>query len=200
MEKYIEQSDQWLSYEELQSLRIEGDKCNLRAIAPSDALSIYWNANNPAIYKKWLTWHKDEYTPQDAAYFVDYVDGQHQKNHKRVLWVEVDGKIIGIVSVTKNEFPYHKTAYYGSRIGVNHQWNGYATAAMKLLDENVKRLFPDLIRVEARIFENNQIMPKLLKHIWLELEATLKNRIVYQWNVMNEQIFSKGIAENENNM
>ncbi len=194
MREYIEPTESPLSYEELQTFFVQGEKCNIRAITIQDAPSIYENANDPSIYKKRLTRQKDgEYTEQDAYYFVDYVNDEHKKNHKRVFGIEVDGKVVWVVSITKNDSPYDKTVYMGAWIGTKYRGKWYPVEALRLLQNNAKKLFPGLIRLEARLFETNTALPHILEQLWFVLEAKLENRIVYNGNIMDEVIRRKSI-------
>lgn len=194
MREYIQPTTSPLSYEQLQTFFVQGETCNIRAITTEDAPSIYENANDPTIYKKRLTRQKDgEYTEQDAYYFVDYVNEEHKKNHKRVFGIEVDGKVVGVVSITRNEFPYDKTVYMGVWIGKNYRGKNYPVEALRLLVDNAKKLFPDLIRLESRIFETNKAIPHILEQLQFTLEAKLHNRIVYNGNIMDEAIWSKEV-------
>ena len=178
-------------YDELKDFVIEWKVCRLRSITPTDAHDIYLWASNPAIYKKRLTWKKEWYDEQDAGYFVDYIDSEHQKMQKRVLGIEYNWHIVWVVSLTKNEFPYDCTAYLGVWVNPAFQGKGIAKESVSLIVDNAKKLFPDLIRIEARLFESNDIIPYILEKLDFVKEAKLHNRIVYNGRIMDEIIYAK---------
>jgi malate dehydrogenase (quinone) len=181
-----------LSYEQLSSLELQGKNCKLRAVTQEDAESIFNNANDPSIYGKRLTRQKKgSYELEDAQQFVDYTMQEHQKNHKRILGIEVDGEIVGMMSLTRNEFPYDHTAYTGTWVGTAHRGKWLAQEAMQLMCDNARLIFPDLIRLEARIFEGNEVVPHILEKVGFHKEATLQNRIVHQGLIKDEFIYTK---------
>ncbi len=171
---------------------MQGKNCKLRAVTQADAESIFNNANDPSIYGKRLTWQKSgSYELADAQQFVDYTMQEHQKNHKRILGIEVDGEIVGMMSLTRNEFPYDHTAYTGTWVGTAHRGKWLALEAMQLMCDNARLIFPDLIRLEARIFEGNHVVPHILEKVGFHQEASLQNRIVHQGLIKNEYIWTK---------
>lgn len=178
-------------YDELKDFQIIWKTCTLRSITPNDAHDIFLWASNPSIYKKRLTWKKEWYDEQDAAYFIDYVDSEHQKVQKRVLWIEVDGHIGWVVSLTKNEFPYDRTAFLWVWLNPTYQGRWVAKEAVLLITDNAKKLFPDLIRIEARLFETNEVIPHILEKLNFIKEAKLHNRIEYNGKIMDEIIYAK---------
>ena len=184
-------------YDELKDFQIIWKTCTLRSINPNDAHDIYLWASNPAIYKKRLTWKKEWYDEQDAAYFIDYVDSEHQKVQKRVLWIDVEWHIAGIVSLTKNEFPYDCTAFLWVWLNPTYQGRGIAKEAVLLMTDNAKVIFPDLIRIEARLFETNEVIPHILEKLDFVKEAKLHNRIKYNDKVMDEIIYAKYLEKPE---
>ncbi len=182
---------QAMLYDELKDFTIEWKHCRLRSVTPQDAHDLYLWASNPLIYKKRLTRKKEWYDEQDAMYFVDYVDAEHQKSQKRVLWIEYDGHIVWVVSLTKNEFPYDFTAYLWIWVNPAYHGKGIAKEAVSLMVDNAKQLFPDLIRIEARLFETNEVIPHILEKLEFVKEAKLHNRIKYNNQVMDEIIYAK---------
>lgn len=62
---------------------------------------------------------------------------------------------------------------------------------MQLMCDNARLIFPDLIRLEARIFEGNHVVPHILEKVGFHQEASLQNRIVHQGLIKNEYIWTK---------
>jgi len=62
-----------------------------------------------------------------------------------------------------------------------------------MLEENATKLFPNLIRLESRIFETNKAVPHILEQLGFVLEAKLSSRIVYNNNIMDELIYFKKV-------
>lgn len=182
---------QAMLYEQLKDLVIEWHQCRLRSIQASDIHDIYLGASHPEVYQKRLTRKKEWYDIQDAACFIDYVDSEHQKAQKRILWIEFKGKIVGIVSLTKNEFPYDVSAFLWVWVNPEFQGKWLAKEALSLLVDNALQLFPNLIRIEARLFASNVAIPNILDKLWFIKEAKLHNRILYKWQIMDEIMYAK---------
>ena len=188
---YLEQNEVGLSFEEICDLVLEGSVCKLRAVTPDDAPSIYENANDPTVYKKRLTWAKEWYDLEDAQCFVDYAISEHQKPEKRMLGIEVNSEIVWVTSITRNRYPYNKTAYVSIWIGKKARGTGAAKDALQLICDNALRLFPDLIRLEAKIFESNKALPHILEEIGFVLEGKHEKMILYQQQILDELVYKK---------
>lgn len=188
---HLEQNEVGLLFEELCDLVLEWSRCKLRVVTPNDAQAIHENANDATVYKKRLTWAKEGYDLDDAYQFVDYATGEHQKPEKRMLGIEVDGKIIWVTSITRNRYPYNKTAYVSIWVGKSARGTGAAKEAMQLICDNALRLFPDLIRLEAKIFESNKALPKILEQIGFLFEAKHEAAIFYQQQILDELVYKK---------
>ena len=165
--------------------------CTIRLLNPSDSIAIYEAASNPQIYKKRLQWNKDWYTQQDAVEFVQTALKDYESNKKRIFWIDVWWKIVGIISVTRLDRPSEHTALVGARIAVEYQGKWIYKESRKMLTENIKKVFPDITRLESRVFESNKIIPHILMNLWYTKEATLKKRVSYDWVIMDEIIYAK---------
>ncbi len=188
---HLEENEIGLAYQELCNLVLEGNTCKLRAVTPDDAQSIHENANDPSVYEKRLSWKKQWYDLDDAQRFVDYANQEHQKAEKRMLGIEVDGKIVWVTSITRNKYPYNKTAYVSIRLWQSARGKWVAREAMQLISDNALSLFPDLIRLEAKIFETNKALPKILEQIGFLFEGRHEAPILYKWQILDELVYKK---------
>lgn len=180
-----------MNHTELKHFQLNWEKCKIRILAPSDAMDIYNAASDPKIYRTRLKWKKDSYDIDDAQVFIKEAEEFYKWNQKRIFGIEYNGKIVWVTSITKYPFPSENTALFWAWIWVEYQGKGIYKEARTLITNHVKDIFPEITRLEARLFESNKIIPHVLEQLWYVKEATLKNRINFRWKIMDEIIYAK---------
>lgn len=163
---------------------IKGKRINLRSLRLSDAEDIvnYCNHKDMARYTENIPY---PYKKKNAIEFIKQSQSGVRKKTGYELGIELNGKIIGSMSLLKLD-PIK--AEIGYALGKKYWGKGYATEAGKLIIKyGFKKL--KLKRIWARVAEPNIASQRLLKKVGFKHEGVLRKNMYKYGKYMNEVRF-----------
>jgi len=157
----------------------------LRPWQREDAQQLAAIANNRNIWNYIRDSFPSPYTVLDAIQWIEKEKGANPVASFAVLY---DGQIAGSMGIIRDEDVYRTTAEIGYFIGERFWKKGIATEALGQLVKHIQA-HSDIIRIVARVFENNEASMKTLRKNGFYLEsierkAAIKNKVivdVYVW-------------------
>lgn len=156
----------------------------LRRWEKPDAAAAAHNANNPnlgaTLSDRWTT----PYTLEQAHAFVDAMLGVDEKqNYQRVILV--GGEVAGSVGIMRLTDIHRLTAEVGYWIGEPYWGRGIMTRALAMAIEEVRQLFPDVIRLQAETFSSNPGSSRVLEKNGFVREGILRSKVIKAGKIMD---------------
>lgn len=163
------------------------DEIKLRVVTKNDKISLVKYANNKKIAYNLRNVFPHPYSEEDAD---DFIKSANENNpEKLILAIDLNGELIGCLGAFQQEDIYSKNAEIGYWLAEPFWGQGYISTALKkfipMVFENM-----DIIRIYAEPFENNIGSKKALVKAGFKLEATLKNNIFKNGEVLSSCIYS----------
>lgn len=159
----------------------------LRPWQMTDAVPLVEIANNPRIYQ----WLRDAfpvpYTHQDAVNWILHAGKHHPPESFAVVR---NGVLAGSIGFVPGTDVYKKTCEIGYFIGEPFWGLGIATTAVRLLTEHICSL-QLYVRLQAKVFSNNEASFRVLEKNGFQHEATLKNSVFKNNQILDEQVWAK---------
>lgn len=158
----------------------------LRPITHGDleAMYDYSSSENVARY---VTWQAHT-SLEDTKAFIALIFNGYQQG-KLMLWgIEYAGKIIGTIDfVTINDT--HKYAEIGYVLSEDFWNKGFTTeATKKLIDFGFNKL--DLVRIQARCFEENIGSQKVMEKSGMQFEGLLRKSMFVKGQYQNVKMYA----------
>ncbi|MBV6652495.1 MAG: GNAT family N-acetyltransferase [Mameliella sp.] len=162
-------------------LVITGDTIRLRRLQEKDAKGLARYANNPKIAANLMDRFPEPYTEAKAKAFIVYAQDAETES---VFGIELNGEVIGVISLLFKPDIYAVSAELGYWIGEPYWGKGIIKEALRLI---VKHAFKDLkhSRVFANVFHTNAASQKALEKTGFVLEG-----------VAHKAAFKKGVLLN----
>ena len=160
-------------------------KAILRPWTLDDADSLCKHANNIKIARFLRNGFPHPYTLKDAISWLKSVN----ENPNLLLAISIEDEAIGGIGLIFKDDIYHKNAEIGYWLSEDFWNQGITTEAIITLS---KYAFSNLeiIRIYAGIFETNKASAKVLLKAGFVHEATLKNALIKNGQILNEHIYS----------
>jgi [ribosomal protein S5]-alanine N-acetyltransferase len=158
--------------EQKQEFRLEiGNSFYISDICAEDESSLVEYLNNREIYDHTLM-IPFPYTLQHARDFISIICAQKQDG-KSINWAirEPSGKLIGGIGI--QPFESHKTSI-GYWLGKPFRNQGIMTRAVIAVTDYVFKEYPQIMRIEAHVFEFNLSSPKVLLKAGYQFEGLLR--------------------------
>ncbi|QHJ11005.1 Ribosomal-protein-serine acetyltransferase [Paraglaciecola mesophila] len=127
------------------------------------------------------------YSEDDAIWWID-----HGSKNGIIRAIEVDGECVGCVGAEPGQFEYTYSAEVGYWLA-EHTWSrGYASKALSLLIDEVKRT-SEIVRLHANVFEGNQASCKVLEKCGFTAEGYLKRAVYKGGSFYDTHLYAKVI-------
>lgn len=163
----------------------------LRPWQMTDAAALVEIANNPHVYK----WLRDAfptpYTYQDAVNWILHAGKHHPPQSFAVV---KNGVLVGSIGLVPGTDIYRKSCEIGYFIGEPFWGAGIATEAVKLISQHIGSL-NQFNRIQAKIFTSNVSSARVLEKNGFILEATHRNAVYKNNQIIDEQVWVKLINE-----
>ncbi len=160
-------------------------QAKLRPWQINDAESLAKFANNKNISDNLRDSFPYPHTIHDARTWLEFA----VNNKDLLLAIEVNSEAVGGIGLIYKTDVYRKTAEIGYWLAEPFWGQGIMTEAIKKIVEysfnNSK-----IIRIYARIFENNKTSARVLTKAGFKLEAVHKNSVIKNGLIMNELIYA----------
>ncbi|MCM3493460.1 GNAT family N-acetyltransferase [Paenibacillus lactis] len=173
-------------YENLPEL--ETERLRLRRISMRDAEDMYAYASNDEV-AQYVTWETHR-SIEDSKRFIQYILAQYAKHDIAPWGIELkeNGRLIGTVDFVWWR-PEHQSAEIGYVLAREYWGRGIMTeAASALLKLGFGEM--DLIRVQARCFEDNIGSQRVMEKIGMRYEGTLRKAMKVKDRHWNLKVFS----------
>ena len=132
-------------------------------------------ANHPQIAQNLRNVFPYPYTIEDAAWFINDCI-QKEGTDQLLRAIEVDGTIVGSISVAKKDDVYEKSAELGYWLTKDYWGQGITTQAVKMICKEAFDRF-DIIRIFAEPFDDNTGSKSVLEKAGFVCEGTMRDGI-----------------------
>ncbi|KAJ4394229.1 hypothetical protein N0V93_003446 [Gnomoniopsis smithogilvyi] len=176
-------------------------KVIIRPLHPSDATMMTKHANDPDISKGMRNTFPNPYSLEQAKDFLNNIGlkethpSSSKPNAKPILknyalCRRSDGAYMGGIGLMPMADVEARTFETGYWIGKEFWGNGYMTEALRAFTLWAFRTFPDLVRVEASVFEGNDGSVRVLKRAGFQAEGVRRKAIWKRGELLDKMYFS----------
>ncbi|RYP91604.1 hypothetical protein DL770_002230 [Monosporascus sp. CRB-9-2] len=163
------------------------DKCYCRPYLDTDAEAAAGAANDPNIAR----WMRDifphPYRLEDAENWIRIANSRTPTRDFAII--ALDGTFVGGLGLTPRTDVESRTYEMGYWVGKKHWGKGIATAAAGGLARWAFATFPDLLRLEARVYERNVGSDIVLRRAGFLKEGLLRQAIFKDGKVLDLAIY-----------
>jgi RimJ/RimL family protein N-acetyltransferase len=167
---------------------METTKYKLRRWQLSDAASLAENANNIHIWNNLRDALPHPYTEDDGKQFITIALNMPEPATR--MAIEVEGKAVGSIGITRHTDVERITAELGYFIGERYWNRGIMTAVVKEMVAYAFFSFPELRKIYATPFDFNIASQKVLQKAGFECEGILKQAAIKNNNVIDLHYYS----------
>ena len=145
-----------------------------------DAFSLAKHANNQKIEANLTDVFPFPYTPSDANNFI-----LAKKNETpiKTFAIVIDGKAVGVISISPRVGIYRITAEIGYWIGESFWGQGIMNEAIKEILNYTFVTFPEVLKIVAFVYDFNIGSAKALEKAGFELESISRKAAIKNENV-----------------
>ncbi|KAI2465321.1 acyl-CoA N-acyltransferase [Annulohypoxylon bovei var. microspora] len=167
---------------------VKTDKCYIRAYTPGDIPATAEAANHPEISQYMRNRFPYPYTLENAKFWIDFsMKGDPMVNFGIFA---PDGAFAGAIGLTPRDDTEYRTWEVGYWIAKSHWGKGIATSALKGFSAWAFKELPDLLRLEAGVFEGNDGSMKVLERAGYTKEGVRRKAICKKDKVMDLTLYS----------
>lgn len=176
-------------------------KVIIRPLHPSDALMMAKHANDPDITKGMRNTFPNPYSLEQAEYFLANIGltNTHLASSNPdaqpillnyALCRRLDGAYMGGIGLMPKTDVEARTFETGYWIGKEFWGNGYVTEAVRAFTAWAFQTFPELVRVEAAVFEGNDGSVRVLNRAGFQAEGVRRKAIWKRGELLDKMYFS----------
>ncbi|WP_156314025.1 GNAT family N-acetyltransferase [Lysinibacillus sp. ZYM-1] len=165
---------------------LKTERLLLRPVTTQDIEAMFVYASRDSV-ARYVTWQAHTSIEDTKAFVTLILSGYQQGNH--LLWgIEYCGTLIGTIDfVTINDT--HKFAEIGYVLSEDYWNKGITTeATKKLIDFGFKEL--NLVRIQARCFEENIGSQKVMEKSGMQFEGLLRKSMFVKEQYQNVKIYA----------
>jgi len=148
---------------------LHGERCTLRELRPADAPSIQRHADDEAVWRNLFEGFPRPYTRAHA----DAWCSGGARGMGMVWAIERRGEAIGCIGLRPDAGWLRCNAEVGYWIGRVYWGRGITSEALGLLTQWAWRALPELTRLYAPIYANNEASQRVAEHCGYTLEARM---------------------------
>ena len=162
--------------------------CKIREWRSSDAADLAATLSNKKVQDNLRDGLPFPYTEKDGSEYIAAMLSA-DKNDAFAFAITVDDRVIGSISVFRQENIHRLTAELGYYISEEYWGNGIVTEAVKQICEYVFRN-SDIIRIYAETFSHNTASCRVLEKAGFQFEGLLRQNAVKNNKVADVKIYS----------
>ncbi|KAI0883511.1 acyl-CoA N-acyltransferase [Annulohypoxylon maeteangense] len=166
---------------------VKTDKCYIRAYTPGDIPAAAEAANHPEISQYMRNRFPYPYTLEHAKFWVDFSTKADPMVNFAII--APDGTFAGGIGLSPRDDTEYRTWEVGYWVATNQWGKGIATSALKGFSIWAFKEFPDLLRLEAVVFEGNDGSMKVLERVGYTKEGVRRKAICKKGKVMDLHMF-----------
>ena len=162
--------------------------CKIRKWKLSDASSLALALSNKKIQDNLRDGLPYPYTKQNAT---EYIQAMLSADENKIFafTITIDNKVIGSISIFRQENIHRRTGELGYYIAENYWGKGIMTEAVKQICEYVFN-HSDIIRIYAEPFAYNLASCRVLEKAGFQLEGILKNNAVKNEKIVDMKLYA----------
>ncbi len=161
--------------------------CTLRSWRAADLDALVRHANNAKVAFNLRDLFPHPYTRDAGRLFIETAEHAPERR-----WaIVVDGEACGGVGVHLKEREERRTAEIGYWLGEAFWGRGIVTEVVGAVTDWTFRTYPDLLRLEAGVFEGNPGSMRVLEKNGYVLEGRMKSRIVKAGVVRDQLMYAR---------
>ena len=158
----------------------------LREFLPTDALSLARHANDRRVWIQLRDIMPHPYHEEDAAEFIERVQGQNQPT---AFALTVEGQAVGVIGLTMQTDINRLSAEIGYWLGVSHWGKGIATAAVRSLTAwSIDQL--GFVRLFATPLVRNMASCRVLEKAGYVREGTMRKSAMKDGQVLDQELYA----------
>ncbi|MDE6005703.1 MAG: GNAT family N-acetyltransferase [Oscillospiraceae bacterium] len=162
--------------------------CKIRKWKLSDASDLALALSNKKIQDNLRDGLPYPYTEQNAT---EYIQAMLSADENKIFAfaITIDNKVIGSISIFRQENIHRRTGELGYYIAENYWGKGIMTEAVKQICEYVFNN-TDIIRIYAEPFAYNSASCRVLEKAGFQLEGILKNNAVKNGKIIDMKLYA----------
>lgn len=162
--------------------------CQIRKWNMSDATDLSLVISNKKIQDNLRDGLPYPYTEQDAAAYIQTMLSADE-NKIFAFAITINNKVIGSISIFRQENIHRRTAELGYYIAENYWGKGIMTEAVKQICEYVFNN-SDIIRIYAEPFADNSASCRVLEKTGFQFEGILKSNSVKNGKIIDMKMYA----------
>ncbi|KAI1384390.1 acyl-CoA N-acyltransferase [Hypoxylon trugodes] len=168
------------------------DKCFIRAYAPSDAAPMAAAANHPEIVAYMRNRFPHPYTLESSEFWINFSINATPIVNFGIF--NLDGTFAGGIGLTPGQDIESRTWEVGYWVAMDFWGKGIATSALMGFSEWAFKEFPELIRLEAGVFDGNFGSMKVLERVGYTKEG-VRRKAIYKYGKSVDQVLYSLLRE-----
>ena len=167
---------------------LQGERCLLRALVPTDAPALVAHANNPAVARNLFDGFPQPYTLDAATAWATH---ESQSGQFGRLWgIVVDGGVIGCIGLRQEDGWLRCNAEIGYWIGEAFWRRGITSDAVRQVTDWAFAAVPDVTRIHAPIFSGNEGSQAVARKCGYVREALLQQSAIKDGEVIDRVVWA----------
>ncbi|KAI0841480.1 acyl-CoA N-acyltransferase [Hypoxylon sp. FL0890] len=163
------------------------DKCIIRPYTLSDAEPMAAAANFPEISLYMRNRFPSPYTLENSKFWIDFSMKATPMVNFGIF--TLDGDFAGGIGLTPGQDVEYRTWEIGYWVAKHHWGKGIATSALKAFSAWAFKEFPELLKLEAGVFEGNGASMKVLEKANYVREGVRRKAICKKGKVLDQVLF-----------
>jgi len=167
-------------------MQLTGNNFVLRRWKLSDAPSLQKNADDRSVSATLLDRFPYPYTLANAEAFINI---KVKEDPITNFAIDIDGEVVGVISVDMREDIYRKTPLLGYWISPIHRSKGIITEAVGLIT-NYAFTHLDIVCIQANTLGNNPASMRVLEKAGFIKQGILPNSVIKDGKILDEHLFT----------
>jgi ribosomal-protein-alanine N-acetyltransferase len=167
---------------------LQGERCLLRALVPADAPALMRHADNREVARRMFDGFPSPYTAAAARAWAG-----EEANSGRFgdVWaIEVDGALVGCAGLRQDKGWLRCNAELGYWLGQAYWRRGIASDATRQIVDWAFAVKPELTRIYAGIFADNEGSMAVARHCGFMREGVLKQSAIKDGKVIDRVLWA----------
>jgi RimJ/RimL family protein N-acetyltransferase len=168
-------------------MRFECGPCVVRPWQARDKAALLRVANNRNVWRNLTHRFPHPYTEANAESWLSRVAPAIEPSH----WaIEVDGEAVGGIGFERGEGVYARSGRFGYWLGEPYWGRGIMTAAVRTVADYLLAR-PDIVRLEAPVFEWNPASMRVLEKCGFVREGVLRRSALKDDQVIDVVLYAR---------
>ncbi|MCP4400273.1 MAG: GNAT family N-acetyltransferase [bacterium] len=162
-------------------------ECCIRSYEDGDVPSLARHANNRNIWITLADRFPHPYTEGDAKGWIEFVRSQEHETH---FAIADDNEAFGTIGFSPGRDNCCKTAVMGYWLSEMYWGRGIMSKVVPAFTGYVFKNFPEIVRLQAEVFEGNPASGRVLEKAGFMQEARLRQSVFKDGKLMDDLIYA----------